>query len=86
MEHGHLTSTILGAAIEVHKTLGAGYLESVYANALDIVLRERAVCFVREHEIELRFHGALVGHHRIDLLIENKVLAWHYGYTQQQRN
>ncbi|HVX89001.1 MAG TPA: GxxExxY protein [Gemmatimonadales bacterium] len=70
-----MTSTILGAAIEVHKALGAGYLESVYANALDVALRERRVQFSREHEIELCFHGQKVGEHRLDLLVEGLVVV-----------
>ena len=75
MEHAELTSSILGAAIAVHKALGAGYLESVYANALEVALRERSVRFSREHEVELRFHGELVGHHRLDLFVEDKVVV-----------
>lgn len=75
MQHAVLTSTILGAAIEVHKSLGAGYVESVYANALDVALRERKVTFIREHEVDLTFHGVHVGQHRLDLVVENKVVV-----------
>jgi GxxExxY protein len=75
MEHAVLTSAILAAAIEVHKSLGAGYVESVYANALDVALRERKVTFIREHEVALTFHGVLVGHHRLDLVVDNKVVV-----------
>ena len=75
MQHEQLTSAILGAAIEVHKTLGAGYLESVYANALEVALRERGVEYSREHEVPLRFHGHVVGHHRLDWLVALTVVV-----------
>lgn len=74
MEHSQLTSSILGAAIEVHKALGPGYLESVYANSLEIALRERDLRYSREKEVALVFHEQLVGHHRLDMLVEDKVV------------
>lgn len=75
MQYEQLTSLILGAAIDVHKALGPGYLESVYANALEIGLREREVPYAREFDVPLRFHDHLVGHHRLDWLVDDRVVV-----------
>ena len=45
LEHENLTGNIIGAAIEVHKTLGPGLLEAVYENALCVELRHREIPF-----------------------------------------
>jgi GxxExxY protein len=74
LEAGELTGAILGAAVEVHKTLGPGYVESVYANALSVALTEREVSFVQEHEISLEFHGHPVGSHRLDFLVDQSIV------------
>ncbi len=74
LEAGDLTGTILGAAVEVHKTLGPGYLESVYSNALAVALAERGIVFATEHQIELQFHGHSIGLHRLDFLVEETVV------------
>ena len=60
--------------MEVHKTLGPGYLESVYSNALAVALTERGVAFATEYEIELDFHGHPIGLHRLDFLVESLVI------------
>ena len=70
-----LSSRVIGAAIEVHRALGAGYQESVYANALSIALTERRIPHVREHEVDLYFHGSHVGKHRLDLLVDNTIVV-----------
>jgi GxxExxY protein len=70
-----LTSQIIGAAIEVHRALGAGYQESVYANALSAALTARGVAHTREHEVDLYFNGIHVGKHRLDLLVDDAVIV-----------
>jgi len=70
-----LTSQILSAAVEVHRALGAGYQESVYANALSIALTARGVAHSREHEVDLYFRGMHIGKHRLDVLVEDKVVV-----------
>ena len=74
-EFENLSSTILGAAVAVHKALGAGYHESVYANALSVALSEREVPHSREYELELHFHGVPVGRHRLDLLVDDSIVV-----------
>jgi GxxExxY protein len=51
--HGELTERILGAAFEVHRSLGPGFLESVYEEALAVELRHMHVPF--ERQVEVRF-------------------------------
>ena len=43
LEHGELSSNIIGAAIEVHRALGSGFIESIYENALVVELRRRGL-------------------------------------------
>lgn len=63
-----LTGTIIGAAIQVHRTLGPGFLESIY---------ERALCveFETQRPVSVLYRGQVVGEHRIDLLVENEILV-----------
>lgn len=70
-----LSGVILGAAVEVHRALGAGYHESVYANALSVALTTRRIPHAREHEIDLYFQGILVGKHRLDLLVDDTIVV-----------
>ena len=48
---------VIGAAIDVHRELGAGFLESVYQEALEIELRARKVPFVAQQAISVRYKG-----------------------------
>lgn|SRR5579862_926007 len=66
---------ILGAAIEVHRALGAGFLESVYENALAVALRNRGIHFARQHGVRVWFEGQEVGLHRLDLVVEEQVVV-----------
>lgn len=75
LEFEDLTEKIIGAAIEVHRKLGPGFLESVYENALVIELRKRGLKLEQQKEIVIRFDGAEVGKHRLDLFIENEIVV-----------
>ena len=48
LEHQQLTHEILGAAIDVHRSLGPGFLEVIYAKALEVELASRRISFERE--------------------------------------
>ena len=70
-----LTEKILGCAIEVHKELGPGLLESVYEEALAIECGLQGLNFLRQLTIPLLYKGSLLSMpHRIDMLVENKVV------------
>ena len=61
---------VIGAAIEVHRALGPGFIESVYEEALAAELRLVGVGFTRQAVVELAYKGAKIGEHRLDLLVE----------------
>lgn len=69
-----LTGRILAAAIEVHRELGPGFLESVYEEAMAIAMTEAGLRFQRQLAVPIRFRGQVVGEHRLDFLVENAVV------------
>lgn len=70
-EVDQLARDVIGAAIEVHRHLGPGYLESVYQTALAVELELRGIVFHREYSIDLNYKGIEVGHSRLDFLVTN---------------
>jgi GxxExxY protein len=70
-----LSETIIGAAIEVHRVLGPGLLESIYEEALCRELGLRRLKFVRQLPIPVEYKGVELGcNYRIDLLVEETVI------------
>jgi GxxExxY protein len=69
-----LSGRVIGAAIEVHRTLGPGFLESVYELALAIELEHRGIPFVRQVPIELGYRGRPVGEGRIDMIVDRTLV------------
>jgi GxxExxY protein len=70
----HLTQRIIAAAIRVHKELGPGFLESMYEEALAIELASAGIPFVRQKLLPVFYHEHVIGEHRLDLLVEGKVI------------
>jgi GxxExxY protein len=70
-----LSEAIIGAAIKVHKELGPGFLESIYEEALKVELSETDIDFECQKEIKIEYHGKKVGTHRLDLVIEKKIIV-----------
>lgn len=64
-----LAREVIGAAIEVHRHLGPGYLESIYEEAMAVELTLRGVAFERQKPVGLRYKGHILGDHRLDLLV-----------------
>lgn len=71
----NLTGEVIGAAIEVHRVLGAGYLESLYQGALALELRSRGIRFEKEKIIAVTYKGNPIGESRLDFLIENTLVV-----------
>jgi len=66
-----MSRRVIGAAIEVHRVLGPGFLESVYESALAIELEHQGIPFLRQVPIELGYRGKPVGEGRVDLLVDH---------------
>ena len=75
LQDENLTWQIIGAAIEVHKQLGPGLLESVYQISLAQELSLRNIAFQREVAIPVQYKGvALNANFRADFIVEGKVI------------
>lgn len=70
-----LTQKIIGCAIEVHKQLGAGLLESLYEEALAVEFELQSLKFQQQVELPVSYKGKLIGQYRLDLLVENTVIV-----------
>lgn len=62
---------VIGAAIEVHRALGPGYLESLYEEALGIELNLRKLTFCRQHPVNVNYKQHRVGQSRLDFWVED---------------
>ena len=72
--HTDVTSRILEAAIEVHRILGPGFLESVYEEALAHEFDLRGIPYERQKTIDIQYKSIVAGEHRLDFLVEGKVV------------
>jgi GxxExxY protein len=70
-----LAAAVIGAAIEVHRVLGPGFVESVYEAALCVELELRRIPFRRRVPITLAYKHCVVGHHQMDLLIGERLVV-----------
>ncbi|MCD6388820.1 MAG: GxxExxY protein [Desulfobulbaceae bacterium] len=74
MNINDLTYSINGAVFEVSRTLGFGFLEKVYENALLAELRERGLQAESQFPIKVQYKDKVVGEYFADILVENKVI------------
>ena len=70
-----VTERIIGGFYEVYNQLGYGFLESVYCRGLAQVLRRDGLAVEREHPAPVTLYGEPVGFHRVDLLVERRVIV-----------
>jgi len=75
LEYGDLTDKIIGCAIEVHKKLGPGFLESIYENAFILELEKQNLHGERQQEVIVKYDGIEVGRHRLDLIVNNTIVV-----------
>ncbi len=64
-----LAHAVIGAAIEVHRQLGPGFLESIYEEALCVELADAGIPVERQKEIGVIYKCRTIGKHRLDLLV-----------------
>ena len=74
LEHKELTEKIIGAAIQVHKQLGPGFIESIYEKALIIEFRKRGIDVKEQQEVIVKYDDIEVGRHRLDLFVEGAIV------------
>ena len=70
-----LSFAIIGAAMEVHKILGPGFLEAVYQAALEKELNLRGIPFQYQVELPVIYKESLVGIYKADLVIDGKIIV-----------
>jgi len=73
--HKDLTEIIIGAAMEVHRTLHSGFLESVYEEAIAIEMNLQKVPFERQKPIDVFYKGKLAKQFFCDFVVDGKVLV-----------
>ena len=75
MDINKLTRDVIGAAIEVHKALGPGLLESAYEECLCRELELRGIPFERQKELPIEYKGAKIGcGYRLDIVVGGRLI------------
>src|SRR5438034_4703727 len=75
LRNGETTEQIIAAAIRVHRELGPGFLESIYEEALAVEFALSGIQFIRQHSIPLFYRDHQIGEHRLDFLVEEKIIV-----------
>lgn len=70
-----VASQVLGASIEMHRTLGPGFLERIYQVALCLELDARGIPFERECAISVPYRNVPISGQRIDLIVNRRVIV-----------
>ncbi len=74
LKYKEITDVILKSFYEVYNELGDGFLESVYENALYIVLKGHVLSVERQRNISVFFRGNVIGDFKADLIVEGSVI------------
>ena len=74
-KYKEITNIILGSFYEVYNELDDGFLESVYENALYIVLTGYGLCVEKQKSISVFFRGKVIGDFKADLIVNEKVIV-----------
>ena len=76
MDVNQLSNVVIGAAIDVHKTLGPGLLESVYETCLCHELGLRGIEYQQQFKLPIKYKDVLLDcGHRLDILVEDKIVV-----------
>jgi GxxExxY protein len=73
LQHKDVTEQIIGAAFEVYRELGYGFLEKVYQRAMQHKLQRRGLQAETEHKIKVYYKGVIVGDYQADLFVAGVV-------------
>ncbi len=74
MLHEELTNTIICAFYNVYNTLGHGFLEKIYENALAIELKKRGLSVTQQEGVKVYYHGMQVGDYFADITVDGLVI------------
>ncbi len=75
MQINDITEKIIGASYDVMNTLGSGFLEKVYENALKVELELRGLSVESQKKLEVQYKKHIVGEYYADLFVENEVVV-----------
>jgi GxxExxY protein len=75
LKHKDISDTVLCCFYAVYNSLGYGFLEKVYENALVHELTKRGIAVVRQHPISVYYDGTAVGEYFADLVVENSIIV-----------
>jgi len=70
-----LAGRVIGCAMKVHTTLGPGFLESVYQNALALEIRRIGLTVELERPLQVSYEGQAVGRFLVDMLVEQELVV-----------
>ena len=73
--HSHITEQIIGAAFEVFRVLGYGFLEKVYQRAMVVELQRRGLKVIPEARITVWYKEVIVGEYAADLFVDDCVVV-----------
>ena len=74
MKHKELTEQIIKIFYKVYNTLGYGFLEKIYENAMMIEFRKTAIATVSQSSIKVLYDDEIIGEYFADILVDNKVI------------
>jgi len=73
--HEEITRSVIRAFYTVHNTLGYGFLEHVYANALNVELKSLGHSVAREFDVTVHYNGVEISHQRLDMVVDERVVV-----------
>lgn len=74
-EYDRISDRIIGCAFTVANTLGVGFAEKVYENALTLEMRERGLTVEQQYAMTVLYRGAVIGEYVADLLVEDRIIV-----------
>lgn len=85
LPYSGITEAVIGAAFEVHRALGYGFLEAVYRNAMAVELNSRGFEATVECRMEVRYKGQVVGTYVADMVVNDTVIV-EFKVAEEYRN